>query len=317
MNLAVIILNWNGKKDTKECLESLLKQSDKAFTIYVVDNGSTDQSLLELKPLFPSVIWIENDKNEGFAKGNNIGIHQALLNGADAFFLLNNDTTLDQNCIATLKQAYQENPHAIIGCKVHNYFYPHLLDHIGGIFNSSTLNFDLIGLQKEAKEFQHSRNDLDYVSGCSMLIPKTIIDQIGYLDERFFLIWEEADFCFRAKKAGYLIRYCPDAKIYHKVSQSFHGKKHQSYFWWRNRFLFLLKHSEFVKASQAKKLLIKEIFKLHRHHLLKRLQLLFSKKNRKLDKKTKLENNIAALLGVYDFFLKRFGPPPLRVIKKR
>ena len=53
MNLAVIILNWNGKKDTKECLESLLKQSDKAFTIYVVDNGSTDQSLLELKPLFP------------------------------------------------------------------------------------------------------------------------------------------------------------------------------------------------------------------------------------------------------------------------
>lgn len=316
MKIFVIILNWNGKKDTEECLQSLEKQTDTNFSILIVDNGSTDDSHKELHTKFPDVQWLLNKQNEGFAKGNNLGIKQALDLGAEAVILLNNDTTLDKEWFAKLKQFFIENPNSITGCLVKNYFYPENLDHIGGIFCKKTANFILEGKNAKAFEYQNDLPNLDYVCGCSLLIPKNIIEKIGFLDERFFLIWEEADYCIRAKKSGFTIKFNPKAIIFHKISQSFTGKPHQSYFWWRNRLLFLLKHPELLENKSIWRIISsKETFKLIRHLILRIIQLPFSSEIQRRTKEEQIKKYRASLLGIKDFLCKRFGPAPDKIYK--
>ena len=317
MNLTVIILNWNGTKDTKECLQSLQKQTDPNFSTIVLDNGSIDRSIDYLEKEFPFVTWIFNSQNDGFAKGNNIAILKAIEQGSDAVFLLNNDTVLDEKCIEVLKNCFIKNPNVLYGCQVRNYFQKDLLDHIGGIFNLSTLNFDLVGKNCHYEKFIKDNFTLDYLSGCSLLIPTHVFSSIGFLDERFFLIWEEADFCMRAKRNNFFLEYSSEAIIYHKVSQSFQGKAHQHYFWWRNRLLFLKKHSDLISKTKQKMHLGFEVLKLVRHYISKSIQYFFSNNEKKQLLINKIDAYKASLRGVLDFFDGRFGSAPNCIFKKR
>jgi hypothetical protein len=315
---AVVILNWNGKKDTVPCLESLEKIPNRC--VIVVDNGSTDGSVPVIREKFPWAAVIETGKNLGYAAGNNVGIEHALKNGADAVFLLNNDTIVDPGILDALDQAAEQHPKiGIFGAWPLRFYAPDKLDHLGGRWNSRKGEFDLVGLEAPA-DFKFD-GELDYVCGCSMWVRREVFEKNGLLEPSFFLFWEEADFCMRAKKNGFKIGVCPEAKLQHKVSASFTGgKPHVAYFWWRNRFLWIERNLDPKERRQVFfKILLPQLAHLYKLRILKGLELRFLKlmhKNQDLKvKEQKVTQYRASLLGFHDYIRRRFGNAPASIFK--
>lgn len=285
MKLAVIILNWNGKNDTLACLQSLKQQSLQEFTTIVVDNGSTDDSIQEIRVQFPSITLLTTGENLGYAGGNNVGIEFALKQGFELILLLNNDTTANPHFLERLQSCAIKSPDVgIFGAYPFRFNDPEKLDHLGGVWNQETAQFDLVG--RGAPRGFRAGEPLDYVCGCSILIRKAVFQTIGLLEPKFFLFWEEADFCWRAKKAGFGIEVCYDAELLHKVSASFTGGSPQkTYYWWRGRCLWIEKNCTLEEKNRLFKKLIKpQLRHLLKLLILKRFQLLFGKDPQKLGK---------------------------------
>lgn len=321
--IAIIVLNWNGKQDTIACLESIEKLSYPNFEVIIIDNGSEDDSVCAIRAQFSSYILVENDNNLGFAEGNNIGIRKAMERGANMFFLLNNDTIVATDILERFVETYRAYPEAgILGAKIFLYDQKEVLDHLGGMWNYKTGIFEFIGLRQLDKSHQWQiPQELDYVCGAGLIIRRNVIEMIGGLDPRFFLIWEESDFCFRARRAGFKILTCPQAKIWHKVSASFVGKPHSTYFWWRNRLLWIEKNCSFYeKTSLYLRILIPDIFHLLKIQFIKKIQLSFIKlfkiEGDSTKREEKLIKNRAALRGISDYFMRRFFNGPHWLYKK-
>ncbi len=316
--IAIIVLNWNGKNDTLACLQSLAELTYSRYEVIVVDNGSTDGSPAAIKNQFPEFLFIENSENLGFAEGNNIGIRAAMQHEADMIFLLNNDTVVAVDILDRFVEMFDTHPEAgILGAKIHLFDHKQILDHLGGMWNRKTGTFEFVGRHSRETELQWQKpQELDYVCGAGLMIRRKVIETIGDLDARFFLIWEESDYCFRTRRAGFKIFTCPQAKLWHKVSASFvGGKPHSTYFWWRNRLLWIEKNcSLYEKISLYLRILIPDIFHLLKIQLIKAVQLFFTQRFKPQkdirEKKEKLIKNRAALHGVRDYLMRRFGRGP-------
>lgn len=302
MKIALIILNWNGKKDTLECLDSIAKLDYKNFETILVDNGSTDDSVASFPP---HITLLKNKDNLGFAEGNNVGIRYALERDFDAVVLLNNDTVVDPKFLSGFVNSGQP----LQGAMIYLYQEPDRLDHLGGTWNPRTASFDFIGLR--AKEIPEDPA-VDYLCGCALFIHRKVLETIGLLESKFFLIWEESDFCFRAKRAHFSLHICREAKVWHKVSASFTGgKPHSTYFWWRNRLLWIERNcSRSEKFSLYLRVLLPEIFHLYKLFAIKSI---FPSKK----KKEKLLQYRAALTGVHHYICRRFGNGPSWIYKKK
>jgi GT2 family glycosyltransferase len=323
--IAIILLNWNGRDDTLACLESISKLTWPNFEPIIVDNGSTDDSISWIRTRFPEYLLIETGANLGFAEGNNVGIRAALGRGADLLFLLNNDTVVAKDILERFVETLRTLPlnTGILGAKIFLFGQPDTLDHLGGRWNSKTGTFDLIGHRcKEDPSIHQEPEELDYVCGAGLLLKREVVESIGYLEPSFFLIWEEADYCMRAKKAGYSILSCPNAQLWHKVSASFvGGKPHSTYFWWRNRFLWIERNcTAREKWRLYLQILLPKILHQLKIRTLKKVQLFFTKALRpQLDtreKEQKMLINRAALCGVRDYFFRRFGNGPSWIYRK-
>jgi len=320
MKLSIVILNWNGKTDTLACLTSLKKMHAPAFETIVVDNGSTDDSVTAIAKRFPNITLLQTGQNLGYAGGNNVGIEHALQQGADLVLLLNNDTIVDKHFVQALLDACQNHPNvAIFGAYPIRMTDTKKIDHLGGRWNNTTATFDLIGLGKP-KGFKTDQ-PLDYVCGCSILIRKEVFEKIGLLEPTFFLFWEEADFCMRAKKAGFNLEICYEAKLFHKVSASFiGGTPHKTYFWWRGRCLWIERNcSKEEKDRLYQTVLRPEIRHIFKLRLIKTAQLFLNKlfqRKRLSQKKDKLLQYKAALAGYRDFCKASFGSGPSWLFKK-
>ncbi len=316
--IAVIVLNWNGLQDTHACLESLEKLTYPNFETIVVDNGSTDGSVPILKERFPEVLYMETGENLGFAGGNNVGMRLGLKRGAELLFLLNNDTVVSSDILERFVETYRSHPQAgILGAKIYLFEERDTLDHIGGRWNPKVGMFDFIGQRQKEDGVQWQRpEEIDYVCGAGLMVRRSVVEAIGYLEPRFFLIWEESDFCFRAKRAGFLTLTCPDAMLWHKVSASFvGGKPHSTYFWWRNRLLWIERNCPFREQfSLYLRVLIPDILHMLKIRLIKKMQLFVEMRLRPRgdfrEKEQKMLKNRAALCGVRDYFLRRFGNGP-------
>ncbi len=322
--IAIIILNWNGKKDTLACLHSLSYLTYPNFETLLIDNGSTDDSVLAIRQQFPDLCIIETGSNLGFAEGNNVGIKKALEQKADLFFLLNNDTIVSDDILERFVETYHDFPQAgVLGAKIFLFEEKSTLDHLGGNWDQKTGTFTFVGLrQKEDGILWQHPQEIDYVCGAGLMIKRSVIEKIGFFEKRYFLIWEESDFCFRAKKAGFQIITCPQAHLWHKVSASFvGGKPHSTYFWWRNRLLWIERNCSFKqKISLYARVLLPDIFHMLKIHLLKKTQLFFIKKakfhSNFKEKELKLLKNHAALCGIRDYALRRFGNCPSWISQK-
>ncbi|MBI2742730.1 MAG: glycosyltransferase family 2 protein [Chlamydiales bacterium] len=320
--ISIVILNWNGKRDTLACLESVAKIDYPRFETILVDNGSTDDSVKAVREKFPGVTLLETGANLGFAGGNNVGIAHALKTGADAILLLNNDTEVDPGLLKAFAAQLKNQPEAgILGATIYLFDERERLDHLGGNWNKKRAAFDFIG-HRERVTNQVKTLALDYVCGAALLARREVFEKVGELEPLFFLIWEEADFCMRAKRAGFLSMTCPDAQIWHKVSASFvGGKRHTTYFWWRNRLLWIERNcSRMEILSLYLRVLLPEISHLLKLRLLKGLQLhclgFLQSPEKKAEKRQKLTQYRAALRGISDYLLRRFGSAPPWIFQK-
>ncbi|PIU03849.1 glycosyltransferase family 2 protein [Candidatus Shapirobacteria bacterium CG08_land_8_20_14_0_20_39_18] len=264
---SVIILNWNGKGYIIECIDSVEKLDiiNLKLDIVVVDNGSTDGSLSEIKNKILNIKntdqkfkIIESEKNLGFTGGNNVGIKYALENGADYVMLLNSDTFVDKNLLVQLIEVAKSNPEiGIVGPKIYfakghefqkDIYQPKDLGKViwyaGGVVDWKNVLQSHRGVD-EVDKGQYDKTEVtDFVTGCCMLIKKEILEKIGLLDNKYFLYLEDADFCQRAKQNGYKILYAPKAKLWHlNASSSSVGGNLQDYFITRNRLLFGIKYA--------------------------------------------------------------------------
>ncbi len=225
LKVSVIILNWNGWQDTIECLESLSKISYPYYEVIVVDNGSEDDSVKRVKAwrkkeLIKKFSLIENNKNYGFAKGNNIAIKRVLRERQSAYILLlNNDMVVEKNFLNELVKVAENNPKiGIVGSKI--YFYPprtkNIIQSCGAGIDLKTGKLVNYGDGEiDSKQFKKTKKVI-YVYGASMLIKREVFEKIGFFDEKFFAIAEDADLCLRAKKANYISCCAYLSKVWHK-----------------------------------------------------------------------------------------------------
>lgn len=272
----VVILNWNGKKDTIACLATLLKlknqpaQGGSKLKTVVVDNGSSDGSVEELEKRYEDIKILRNEKNLGYAEGNNVGIKYALTHGADYILLLNNDTLVNENFINELLKVMEENKKiGITGPKI--YFAPGFEFHkerysqkelgkviwyAGGIIDWQNIYASHRGVDEVDHGQYNKEEETDFTSGCAMMVKREVFEKIGMFDPKYFLYWEDSDFCQRARQAGFKIFYAPKAIVYHKNAASSEkpGSVIHQYYQTRNRFLFGLKYANF----RAKMALLRE-----------------------------------------------------------
>ncbi len=315
--ILILILNWNGKKDTLECLSSLSSVTYPPFTTLVVDNGSRDDSVATIRREFPQTQVLETGENLGFAGGNNVGIKWALEKGYEWILLLNNDTTVAPDFLEGFLKASQEKPEAkILGAKIYRHKTPNQIDHLGGIWDAHLGEFLSLhsgqiddGISMEVME------QVDYVCGAALFMHRSVPEAIGLLEPRYFLFWEESDFCVKAKRKGFAIWTAPQAKIWHKVSSSFTGGKPQMhYFWWRSRLLWIsLNCTAQEKRRLYRKVILPSLWKTTRHYLLRTAQnkiqkLLFQKIDPK--QREKELRNRAGLIGAIHYFFGKFGNCP-------
>jgi GT2 family glycosyltransferase len=261
-NVCVVIVNWNGKKDTLECIESIYKApvSNQPSSIVVVDNGSTDGSVAALKNTFPSVTVITNSSNLGFTGGNNIGIQFALDHGARYVWLLNNDTIIHKNTLPELLDAFHSPQVGIVAPKI--YFFPgrefhhdrykegergKVIWYAGGTIDWA----NMFASHRGVDEVDHGQYDeveeTEFITGCSMCIRSEVIEEIGLLDNRYYVYLEDLDYSFRTKRAGFRLMYAPQSIIWHKNAGSTArpGNLLHQYYQTRNRLLIGFTYASF------------------------------------------------------------------------
>ncbi len=245
--VAIIVLNWNGRDDSLACLNSVTRLDYPAYRVIVVDNGSVDESVPLIREQFPAATVIENEENLGYVGGNNVGLTQAVRMGADYALLLNNDTQVAPDMLSLLVKAASSDPAVgIVGPLIYYFDRPDVIWSAGGVIDWDHGYTRMIGLDQEDRgQLGNAPRPVDFVTGCALLIKVPLIEQIGPLDPRFFAYYEETEWCVRAARAGYKILLVPQAKMWHKISPVAREMSPQvHYYMTRNRLLFL-------KLSQA------------------------------------------------------------------
>ena len=243
---AVIILNWNGLNDTIECLESLRKITYPDYQVLVVDNGSTGDDVKVLRERFGDYIHIiENDRNYGFAEGNNIGMRYALANFNPGYLLLlNNDITVAPNLLTELVGAAEDNTEVgLVGPLVYDYYRPDVIIRTGHGQRISWWRGTTPGVMSRIlKDKTVGIFEADCIEGSCMLVPRRVLEEVGMLDQEYFAYWEETDWCVRIRAAGYKICCVTSSKIWHKVQPSYLDTR-KLYYFLRNNILFMRKNA--------------------------------------------------------------------------
>jgi len=216
----LFVLNWNGRDLTLDCLSSLEKITYPNVKIYVIDNGSSDNSVTEIRNQFPDYEIIGLPENYGFARGNNAGF-ELVKQKADYTIFLNNDTIVDPNFVEPLINAMESN--STVKQSTPKIFYADNLDYIwfgGGKVSLWAGWIRHLGIrQKDSMQFSFNRN-VDYATGCCVCMRTVDFESIGMFDESFLMYGEDVDLSLRFRKQGGQILFVPESKIWHKVSSS-------------------------------------------------------------------------------------------------
>lgn len=206
----VIVLNYNGGPDLERCLAGLLRLDYPRLEIVLVDNRSDDGSFEKAKELFPRLTFIQNSQNLGFAAGNNVGIKYALERDAQYVWLLNNDAEVEPNSLARLVEAVETEPKIGLAS-------PLILGEDAAVwFSGGKLDWWRMKTYHETAPRAEAYFGSDYLSGCALLIRAEVFKKVGLLDEDYFLYWEDADFSWRTRRAGYKLAVLPAGRVRHR-----------------------------------------------------------------------------------------------------
>mgnify|MGYP000135541639 FL=1 len=238
-HIKILILNWNGKHLLKPCLDSVSAIDYPNYSVMVIDNGSTDNSVKMVKEKFSEVELLELENNNGFAGGYNRCFTRLKDEYSGFILLLNNDTEVDPNILSSFIQAkdkYGDNH--LYGGKIFYKNNPEKIWYAGGNVNLKYLKISHRGIRQTDSVEYSKPMQTDYITGCCLFTSMEIINQLNGFDELFNMYGEDVDLCLRAKDAGYFCYYWPDAKLWHHISASIGGnysiskmlKKMKAYF---------------------------------------------------------------------------------------
>jgi GT2 family glycosyltransferase len=287
-----VILNWNNAQDTVACLESLKHLDYQNHQILVIDNGSIDNSVTVLTEYIQNdsaITLLKTGQNLGFSGGVNYGIREALRHEAAYIWLLNNDTVVATDCLSALVTEIERYPEVgIAGSKVFLLDAKEVVWHAGATFKPLIGQPKHYGMGAHSQDLRYLQNRyVDYVTGCSLLIRRSVVDTVGMMDDRFYLYYEEADLCYRSRHHGWKILYVAGSKVWHKVAGSSSGFHERTYYEVRNRLLFTWRYKPYNLLFVMLYLVLQEMLKP------------YLKGNLKASK--------FAFMGLIDFFQGKFG----------
>jgi len=237
--VSIITVNYDHPLVTCDLIESLNKITYPNIEIIVIDNKSPKDDPKIIKEKYPNIILYESHVNWGFAGGNNQGIMRAK---GDFVLLLNNDTIVDPGFMEPLVAKFQSNPNiGVISPKIRFYYDPEIIQYCGfHPINKYTVRNSSVGYREKDQGQFDCDYETAYAHGAAMMVPMEVIKKVGMMSYIFFLYYEEADWSYQIKKAGYLIWYIHNSLVYHKESVST-GKLSASklYYLNRNRLVFM------------------------------------------------------------------------------
>jgi GT2 family glycosyltransferase len=302
--VAILVLNWNRPDDTIECVQSLLQLQYDNAEIVVLDNASTDDSVARITTRFPHITLLQTGNNLGYAGGNNYGMDYALKHGADYVFVLNNDTTVEPDCVQYLIEAGESDPKiGAVGCFVYSYDQPHSFLY-AGVNAVRNLDRPMMGsyVHDEVRDQLDAEQvmKVDTVHGCAFMIKREALEQAKGFDPKFFAVHEEVDLSMRLWEAGYTLVAVPRARIYHKEGMTFgQASPNRIYYDVRNKVHYFSNRA----AAQGRRLPLQFWMRFALHGIGRSI-----KQFLKGDK----AHAQAVFQGTRDGILRRQGPRPQR-----
>lgn len=239
-SVVILVLNWNKWRRTLECLASLDKLEYPDFEVLVVDNGSEDASQARIEAARPGLKVIQTGANLGYAGGNNVGIRHAIDRGADYIWVLNNDTLVEPETLATLIDAVRsEDRIGVLGAAVMERTGEGAREVDMSAYRWQGERIAYVFCSDSAESPGHRVHPADVVTGTSLLLDAVMLQQIGSFDERFFHYYEDVELCERARRAGWAVGYACRARVWHSVGSSLSNFSAQArYYYIRNWLLF-------------------------------------------------------------------------------
>lgn len=236
----IIVVNWNGAAETVGCLDSLHQLRRQAFRIYIVDNASTDGSREDIQRAHPEDELLVAPANLGYAGAFNLGWQQALADGMQYVWLLNNDTVVDPDALDKLVEADRRHGPAILSPKILFRDRPEILWYAGGYVDRALKSHHVGKNEADGEQYSNVR-EIPWASGCSLFCSRDVLAQVGAMYEGYFLYLEDVDWCYAARKRGVPTYYIPDARVYHGVSRtvSMLDERQITYYAWRNYYLLV------------------------------------------------------------------------------
>lgn len=298
-SVVIIVLVYVYSPEISRCLDSIGRIAYRNYSTVLVDNGSKNLPYLDLNSRYPNLIILRNDRNLGYAAGNNVGLGYALNTGADYAFLINDDAVLSAQSLGCLVAAGELEPRAaILGPMVYHYDEPGVIQSAGGLRTGDWRFYHRGANESDAGQYREKERVL-WVTGCAMLVRTSDLARIGLMDERFFSYSEEVDWCLRATEAGFQVLFVPDAKVWHwGVRKDYQPSPLVTYLSARNELQLLAKHHAGIQAISLA--LLRHIRTIASWSLRPRWR-------------SKRKNRNALAYALRDFALRRSGAPPFAV----
>jgi GT2 family glycosyltransferase len=244
--IGVVTVTYNSADVIDDFLASTLRQTYSHFILYLVDNASTDQTLEKLARCRDArIVVIANQKNVGVAEGNNQGVRAALAAGCDSVLFINNDTEFDSALFESLGEGMRRHGADMIAPKILFHDNPEMIWCAGGGFKPSK---GYVGVHYGLGEIDRGQFDavrrLQHAPTCCLLVKQKVFARIGLMDPRYFVYIDDADFCFRAMRAGFHLIYFPSSTVLHKASSLTGGAESDFAIRYctRNQIYFVLKN---------------------------------------------------------------------------
>jgi len=222
--IGVVVLNWNGLTHLRTCLPSVLASSYPDFFVVMTDNGSEDGSVEWTRREHPAVVVVENGANLRFAAGNNEGCRRALAEGAEILLLLNNDTTIDPVTLGALAERFAEDERVgVVGPRICYRRDPDRIWYGGGLLDLRLGRVRHRAIRRSVREGRDRAGPTAWVTGCALAVRRAAWEELTGLDTGYYIYGEDVDFCLRARRHGWKIRYEPSGLVLHDVSATVGG----------------------------------------------------------------------------------------------